>query len=71
MHEILQSQGIGRCVVYANRLSDAVLVLSKVKALVTLKYCCISTKHLNITPNNNEQNRTKNRTEQSRTNKNQ
>jgi hypothetical protein len=32
MHKILQSQGIGRFVVYANRLSDAVLVLSKVKS---------------------------------------
>jgi hypothetical protein len=32
MHEILQSQCIGRYMVCTNRLSDAVLVLSKVKS---------------------------------------
>jgi hypothetical protein len=64
MHEILQSQGICRCVVCANSLSDAVLFLSSSKTLVSLRYCCISTKQLNRTPNNEEINRKEHKPEQ-------
>jgi hypothetical protein len=72
MHEILQSQGIGRYVVWCAlqvvgcRLS---FIKSK-KHWSPSKYCCISTKQLNITPNDDEITKklTQNRTNQIKTN---
>jgi hypothetical protein len=72
MHEVLQSQGIGRCVVCASRLSDAVLVLSKVKRTGHFEVTLYFTKQLIRTRNNDEINQKcdtkQNRAEQIKTN---